>query len=90
MARIAKKDIAFTIKGKSFLLYLMDVKYIKHTSIGRASAIDNACKIRSRDLSARAIMRIIKAYSNNYREWCSLNSYDVEDEVLDYLKKLYE
>jgi len=90
MAKIAKRDIEFANKGKRFILYLMDVKYIKHTSIGRASSIDNAFKIKSRDLSAKAIMRILKAYSNNYKEWCSLNGYEVEEELLDYLKKLYE
>jgi hypothetical protein len=89
VARIAKEDEEFVSKGRKFINFLMDVESISHLSLSRVLNTSNVTKVRMAKLGPKNILKLMKAYSNNYKRFCSLYGYEVEQEVLDYLEELY-
>ena len=89
MARVANKDKEFVDKGRKFLRYLMEEGRVSHISIGRIVSIKNTSKIRDCNVGTKNVMKIIKAYSNNYIRWCRLKGLQVELELEEYLRDLY-
>jgi len=89
MAKVANGNREFTDKVKMFLSYLMKIKHISHMSIGRAIRVKSNYRIKRMKLGHVSLMKVVIAYSNNYKEWCELNGYVVENEVVDRLNKLY-
>ena len=90
MARIKKEDEMFVIKGRKFINFLMDVESIRPLSIARVIGATDKHRVVNGKLGKKNILVIMKAYSNNYEKFCKLHGYEVEKEITEYLKKLYE
>jgi len=82
------KDKELLVKRRAFLLHIIDNCGIRKASIARA--INTAqSKIDHKTIGLIRLARLVRAYSNNYIKWCREKNYGIEDDVRDYIKRLY-
>jgi len=90
MARAKEGDTPFKKKIYSFIDYLVNEKGIAYASIARAiNAHGHTHRIKHRTIGSKMCNNVMKAYSNNYINWCNKNNYEVDSELTEYLEKLY-
>jgi len=82
-------DIGKQNKYKLFLRWLVDEAGLKPSSLGRAIGLISGKPIRKNNMFMKNYIRLTQVYSAQYIQWCTDNGYEVENELLDYLEKLY-
>ena len=91
MARAKEGLSPFKKKIYNFIDYLIEVKGFSYTAISRAiNAHGHTHRIKHRTIGSKMCDNIMKAYSNNYIEWCNNNGYEVDKELTEYLEELYK
>lgn len=91
MARAKEGLSPFKKKIYSFIDYLIEVKGFSYIAISRAiNAHGHTHRIKHRTIGSKMCDNIMKAYSNNYIEWCNNNGYEVDKELTEYLEELYK